>query len=967
MNESTEENTEERAKTRSRRVPLWLRIAGAVVVVWLVFVHIALPAIIISAIEDQLKALGAETVSVAALKVRPLRGHLELQQLEASDATGDTLVVGALELDVGVLALFSDQILVERAEVRGLTTDISISRAAIDIGPLHLPTAEAADADVATDEASDSEWGVGIDELTVVSTAFGVSHGDVMAEVEIEQLRLASFATWMPDQASELLLDMVLAGADVRLEGEVRPLSPSFDVAIDVGDLALASFAPLLPPEYATLDAQLDSLDGTLRVASANGDPVIRFDGEVIISRAHVPLAADLTIDLAQTSWVGRADADLGAGHIDAAGELTVTQLSLLSDDLDLSSGRMGWNGDARLRMAEGLVADIAGQILVDELTADAGADTSVSVRAVRAEYPFSEEALKETDAPWPIHVEQIDESVVATLYGRVRAEGIAGATTGVGLEELRSVTWDGTVDLTQDQAGFRVLDEGSLGIEAAAVRLPASGLTLGAEGIRWQGASDALLPSAGDVEVSLAGDASVIGASADRTDGSGRMAEAASISVIDARATAEGRYALGSLQVDTAVIGAPTSGEDPLLTFNTLHLDGVQLDGTELRIGPARMDEMQVAMITRADGTVPAIQALQGGAAAEDDADTSQDDGPALDLYLESFEVVGDSGIRIDDPSIPGGFSVDARIERLRIDQIAQSDPPRAELDLVLRLDEYQVVEMRGPVGYDAGDLALDVALTLSSIELPPLSQYSARSVAHYLHAGNLDAEAHIRLLARQLDVESDVRIRGLEVERISDELAEELQANTSVPLQFGLMLLKDNDGNIEIEVPVHGSLDDPNFDTSDAVWSAVRTAAAAGATTYFKFALGPFGAALVIGDLMSGSGGVSLEPVIFDAGTSTAPGSLTEYAAMLAGLMADRPALQLQACGFAVPADSVVEPGAPAPDQAALQALARDRATEVRRALVESHGLDAGRVIVCRPQVDEDPAASPRVDLSF
>jgi len=953
---------------RLRAIPLWLRVSGALVVALLILVQVVLPALVSSAIEDALLARGATAVSIGHVDVQPLSGRVRISALAASDGERE-LSVDRIEVNLAWMALFDDRILLETLEVEGVEGAIVLSDESLTVGPLEIQLTPAGAVDAPSTGQAATQFGV--DSLAVSDADLRLSYRGQTFPAAVRELRIGPFATWDPGAATALLLDLTLAGATVGLEGESRPLMPGHpsSASVRIAGLDLAPYRPLLPERYASADGRIVNLDGDLHVSLPADGPALRFDGTVVAEGVALPLGGAARASLQHAEWSGRIELDPQAGALMVAGEFGAVSADAQLPELQVSVARAAWNGDARLRMADGLVADAAGQVELDTLALTRGGADPMTLRvgSLRAENRFTEEALKDSDEPWPVHLRRAGEELRLAATGHTRIEAASGDFGDHHLRSLDSLVWDGGIALELDDVGLSISDEGGLAIDGLRASDDARGLELSLGGLHWQGASS-FSADAGH-GLSLAGDAHLVDLDATRSDGSGRVVAVGTADLIGARITDGGGHALASLAVTGTTLGEPSSGDAALLRLATLTVDGMQTVDGELRIGATVLDGLRISLVTHADGSVPALAVLSGPGAGATSATAARDDtpGPIRSFRMQDLRVTGASGIHINDPSVPGGFAIDAAFERLSISDASQGDVARAQLDMLLRVDEYQTVSAQGPIGMDDGELVLDLVVDLTSIELPPLSQYSARSVAHYLYAGNLDAHAQVKLAQRQLDIDSDIIMHGPEVERLSDEEAASLGADTSVPLLFGLSLLRDNDGNVELEVPVHGSLDDPDFDTSDAAWSAVRSALASGASTYFKLALGPFGAALVIGDMLSG-GRVNMEPVLFAPGSSAAPADLTAYVASIAGLMAERPDVQLRVCGFAVPADAPV-PGAVAPATPAVDplVLARDRATLIRRMLVETHGMDASRVLVCRPQADAAASAQPRAELSF
>jgi outer membrane protein OmpA-like peptidoglycan-associated protein len=205
-----------------------------------------------------------------------------------------------------------------------------------------------------------------------------------------------------------------------------------------------------------------------------------------------------------------------------------------------------------------------------------------------------------------------------------------------------------------------------------------------------------------------------------------------------------------------------------------------------------------------------------------------------------------------------------------------------------------------------------------------------------------------------------------------------------------MALGFLRDGQGDIALEVPISGRLDDPSFDSSDAVRQAVGGAIRGALLTTFNV-LFPFG--FIFGALGDGQSLPALPPVAFAPGLASLDARATAALDALAGVLADRPSTRLDVCGFAGPADlralsaargtdprgqELVEtlrrlfaratgsaPNAAGEDE--LRGLAEERARAVAQRLAERPGVDAARLFECRPVVETQADAAPRVELRF
>jgi hypothetical protein len=111
-------------------------------------------------------------------------------------------------------------------------------------------------------------------------------------------------------------------------------------------------------------------------------------------------------------------------------------------------------------------------------------------------------------------------------------------------------------------------------------------------------------------------------------------------------------------------------------------------------------------------------------------------------------------------------------------------------------------------------------------------------------------------------------------------------VENNTSVtlPLDLAVALLEDGNGVIDIDLPIEGDLNNPDFKYGATVWKAVANLLTNVATAPFKF----------IGSLL-GIEGEQLQYVEFEPGTAVVAPSEREKLDLLAKALTERPGLSL------------------------------------------------------------------------
>jgi len=105
-----------------------------------------------------------------------------------------------------------------------------------------------------------------------------------------------------------------------------------------------------------------------------------------------------------------------------------------------------------------------------------------------------------------------------------------------------------------------------------------------------------------------------------------------------------------------------------------------------------------------------------------------------------------------------------------------------------------------------------------------------------------------------------------------------------TKLPVRFAVALLKDRKGEIHLDLPVSGSLDDPKFSIWGVVWQIIGNLLVKAATSPFALLGALFG------------GGEQLSYLEFEPGHSDIPGGEEGKLGNLAKALHDRPSLKLE-----------------------------------------------------------------------
>jgi Domain of Unknown Function (DUF748) len=206
-------------------------------------------------------------------------------------------------------------------------------------------------------------------------------------------------------------------------------------------------------------------------------------------------------------------------------------------------------------------------------------------------------------------------------------------------------------------------------------------------------------------------------------------------------------------------------------------------------------------------------------------------------------------------------------------------SDPnSRAEVKLVGNVDRFAPVDITGRVNLLSASIFTDIAMNFRNMELTSFNPYSGKYAGYNISKGKLTTELHYKVENRKLDAQHHIVLDQLEFGG-----ATESKDAVPLPVRLAVSLLKDRNGVIDLNLPVTGSLDDPEFRVGPIIWQAF-----VGLLT--RIVTAPFA---LLGSLFSG--GEELAYVDFNAGSAVLPADQQEKIAKLSKALVERPQLKL------------------------------------------------------------------------
>lgn len=447
--------------------------------------------------------------------------------------------------------------------------------------------------------------------------------------------------------------------------------------------------------------------------------------------------------------------------------------------------------------------------------------------------------------------------------------------------------SFKGNIDFVQSPKGPVLSVKGDAGLDDVRVRPLAAARTLKT----GDDAVDAIEKEAGGTDVS--------GAKALKTS--------------EKSTGATTRSGLGS-----GLIGA----SDDLLNWKVLSLRGLDVQMApgqrmKVKVGETALSDFYARLIVQENGKLN-LQDLGGseGAPAGAAADSSQDGkepvaakaaasatpapaavvAPAADAASSAAGPIIDMGpitlaggtVKFSDHFIRPNYSADlselaGRMSAFSSEPAAPGSPPQlADLELRGKAEGTASLDITGKLNPLAKPLALNIHGKVRDLELSPLSPYSIKYAGHGIERGKMSVDV-------QYDVQPDGQLTATNKLVLNQlQFGDAVQgAPASLPVKLAVALLADRNGVIDLDLPISGSLNDPQFKLAPIIFKVIGNLIMKAVTSPFALLSGAFG------------GGAEASQVAFAPGSAVLDDASKANLDKIAKALQDRPALQMTVTG--------------------------------------------------------------------
>lgn len=341
-----------------------------------------------------------------------------------------------------------------------------------------------------------------------------------------------------------------------------------------------------------------------------------------------------------------------------------------------------------------------------------------------------------------------------------------------------------------------------------------------------------------------------------------------------------------GSATLGNLLLVDPENKAD-FLKWRSLHVGGI-----DFRLSPMRIDIREIALsdfysrlVLNEAGRLNLADIVRRQQAEESLGDTPKAEVPVIPVKIAKV-TLNNGTVNFTDRFVRPNYAVDVGKLGGRISGLSSTEGSVAELELRGNYGAGAPVLIQGQLNPLATKSFLDLKAEVSDVDLTGFSPYSGKYAGYAIDRGKLSLNLAYRLENQQLSAENRLFLDQLTLgERVESPDA------TKLPVSLAIALLRNNRGEIDLNLPISGSLDDPQFSLGGIIVKVI-------VNLFVKAVTSPFA---LIGSMFGG--GEELSSLAFAPGQVELDAQALAKLETLARALKERSGLKLDITGHADP----------------------------------------------------------------
>jgi hypothetical protein len=418
---------------------------------------------------------------------------------------------------------------------------------------------------------------------------------------------------------------------------------------------------------------------------------------------------------------------------------------------------------------------------------------------------------------------------------------------------------------------------------------------------------------------------------------------------------------------------------QPPVVKLKQLTLKNLHIHEKGIKINNIIFDTLNAAVIIKKNKDIANLISLNNNNEKNEAHTVNNTDkiknehNDAFTFSLDGLNFINENTLNFIDLSVEPIYQRTFIIDTFKLGALSNTvndKQKKTPFTLAGRSNKYANFNLNGYLQPFANLASYHVEGDVKEFSLPAISSYIKESTGLVIKTGQLNTKLNVTLAGDELDGNIIILLQALETGFVNSEEAGNLIDQGILPLNMALGMLKDSDGNVELDVPLSGSTSDPQFGLSSIVTLITQKAIMSATQDYLMTTFVPY-ANIVSIAITAGEFALKLrfDDLAYQEKQIKPNKDQSAYLKDFIALMREKEETRVIICAISTPADIDLENGAEITNKESIKRLIKigeEREHGLKDYLIEEGDIESSRILFCKPQIDSTKGATPRITIS-